>query len=1470
MDYNEQQRIADMEAQEQIARDDSLQLQQMIEAEQAAVEQETQFIEQTQGLSGPEQPQQQPVQQQQEPEQEQSTESKDSGWDEAAYRRGEYDDKPYWDRIDDNGIQRPVSTSPFMDENGQLDLSKTAQTGGEFDRATLTSIADFAVDTLNFIPYQLGFGSPIPKIPKFENELAQSSRDIQGLMIPMVVGNAAALRGINAIPAVKNSAYLTSAAPKMVGTRLLETGVGATVSAISATSREDSVSGTLKQNYPRSFGWLPDFIATNENDSPDEKWRKNIVEGVFLDSTMGVIESGFALARKSSRNAEVMNWVPKNEQGDAWFDRNLPRASPEEARQYFMDVQIQKAGDEPFDSAYASAERKWKALSKADKKKYRVIANNNEPEIVSRKVSEGQNSQLDEIGQYNLERNVREVETEVPITSGRDYYIDEARKVNSELEGVNEFDFGKQFDELDDATKTGWDEAQVANRPVTRQMTRELNLDQPVFGVHDVYGYRESGVRQLDELGVVGASVDAARIQGQIGTYHGRLGNMLSDSAIKLSNDSGQMMVDDISRGLAGELKAAGQYGYVTNTGQAIDFPQIQEAGDFLASRLYNTSPEEMQEMLRPYFGKVSKGGVQALKTEGGQAIAKVLEQYRKDFLDPDLLRAQGLLSTSLSGQVADTAQGVRLMSGTEALERGTEQVLDRLEYLMNMKAQADATKASSIRLGNLWDQLNTWGPNASTNKEMRRALKQWKNTQIDDKNALASIKQNTHRTVETMRAISKQQPELMEPFLFAYEMTDGAINSMHSLNRFYNESTAVWKKALVDGASDIPSIYNKAWWSNVYNNMLSSFATPISAVKSGVVTGLARPIADGAGSIISGDQRAIRRGWYMYSSMIDTTANAADYMKRVWNKAGTDPNIPGQRVSSQTQNMKQVEIVRRVAKAKAAAGEPAAQIFVDSMDNMIDIAGDPNLRVSSRAMSAWDGFWESVVGQWEARGRAFTQLTDDAATDLRPDQMDALAKNIYGQMFDETGMMTDDAVKYASGELTFNLDSGYNDGLNKLIETLPILKGFTMFNKTMVGAMGYTASSNPLGLFINKVNKFELPYEQMDGAKVEQLLQERSIKFSNPMEARDEYTRLRNELKGRKAIGATAMTLAGGMFMNDRLRGDGLYDKQADAARREYDRSYENRTYKGWDGKWYSYDGLGAISDYIALTATIMDNGLFWANGKAALRNQDMNENIRAMGHVLGSTLTERSTYAQLEPLFDILRGDPGALTRWSGGFLNSATVPGANAVSQFNQVLDSSKRIVEQNVLAIAASRTPLNTTMPKRWNPIDGKAVGEQTNFWARIWNASRTWKVTGETSPNSEFISKVGFDMRPSIFSNGKGVKYSGEQQEEIMSLIGERGWFSSSIERIRKEVDSEKFRESFREAQRAGLNPDLATFGGVNKRLRQALNESVKLAEAELSSRDAITRQTTGNREINEALKRGDVDRATELQNFYKQ
>ena len=86
-------------------------------------------------------------------------------------------------------------------------------------------------------------------------------------------------------------------------------------------------------------------------------------------------------------------------------------------------------------------------------------------------------------------------------------------------------------------------------------------MDVALKGVHDMYDYTEVGVRTVDDFGIVGASIDAARIARNLDTVHGRLGNVISEPALKYG--VAHLVLDRMSSWvLLIQLHKAGEYWY--------------------------------------------------------------------------------------------------------------------------------------------------------------------------------------------------------------------------------------------------------------------------------------------------------------------------------------------------------------------------------------------------------------------------------------------------------------------------------------------------------------------------------------------------------------------------------------------------------------------------------------------------------------------------------------------------------------------------------------------------------------------------------------------------------------------------------------------------------------------------------------------------------------------------------------------
>jgi hypothetical protein len=377
----------------------------------------------------------------------------------------------------------------------------------------------------------------------------------------------------------------------------------------------------------------------------------------------------------------------------------------------------------------------------------------------------------------------------------------------------------------------------------------------------------------------------------------------------------------------------------------------------------------------------------------------------------------------------------------------------------------------------------------------------------------------------------------------------------------------------------------------------------------------------------------------------------------------------------------------------------------------------------------------------------------------------------------------------------------------------------------------------------------------------VTELLAQRGIK-ATPENAKYAYENIRAELKGRKAIGMLSVMGATGLFMSDRLTGDGLYDKEKQRVRNET--GWQKRSIRLPGGEWVSYDGIPGVSDWLALTATVMDNF-------DVLNTAELEENLRAAGFVLSATITDKSMLAALEPLNDVIRGDVGAINRWTSSFASSAVMPGASLMAEFARLMMPAKKELENNFFDLLANRNPvMKPSLPNKYDWIDGGLVGEPSNFWTRVWNTYFPWKVSDAVSPEKQFLIDIEYDARPSLRTNGRGVDYTNEERSEVMNIMGEQGYFRDAIREVMASQDAKEFRKEFKRARDMNLAPNLEDFRQIHYYLDSALRSSMRMAEANLSNRDGVYQKTYQNEVLENFMKVGDLDGAQQFLNDMKQ
>ena len=1203
----------------------------------------------------------------------------------------------------------PVETSPFRKPDGTLDLEKMRQYGAERDMDVVQGIADFGVDVLNVIP-----GVNIPKANDFENEVAQSVREISSVVVPtMVFGGAMKAAGTAANTRVGWSLGQNKFV-QWIGSRGVEALAGLGVGAVSSEYTEDNLAGTLKKRFPKTYDFIPDSMATLDTDSEDMKRQKNIYEdlgmGFVVDLAMGA--SKFITAAEST-----ITGLRKSNQ--------LVGETPE-ARAWLKENQPPKGLDDE------TAE-----------------------DIVTRAAIK-QEEALDEVGMYNYSMNP--------------------------------------------------------------------DLTQPLKGVHDMYDYTELGVRTVDDFGVVGAAIDSARIARNLDTVHGRLGNVISEPALKYSVSTpgaGQ----DVVLGLADQLHKAGSIG-MEGRNWKVTFKDVMDANEDLAIQLFDPrmSKEDVRKVLEPYIVR-GEDGTERLVEDGFAMASKALRSFGEELTGMDVARAQSILAGSLSGRVSDLSEGARLMSGTSAVREAQDKIVDMLQYISQLSASAKYYKNRKV---GLIQQVANGFRNIEGYNEA---------TALGAGEVAQRIFKDSQRFATSMRQIAANQPQLMDQFLLAYELTDGNIDTIIKMNKWISEMTVDLGKGIINLNPEVQNKIIAGVWSNIYNNILGIGST-VKALVGNFGGIIAQPTAHFAGALMSADLKGIQRGWVAYSSIGETLQRAMPYAGDVFMRASRNPQSvsSGTRIDLLLQSEREMEFLKKAAATQAAEGNNGLQYIVNQIELLNDFAKDPALRFGPNAMTALDGFNGVFNASAEARFRAMDELIASGKP-VTKENVKPIADKYYSQMFNSEGLLQDDAVKYATSEMALNIDTPMARGLDDLTRILPAAKPFMMFNATSINSIDIMGKYGPWAPWQRDVN--ELAYVRLDDLladenRVNELLKTRGFDIENMdvIAKQERLADLKYMARGRKAIGAIAMLGTYNLIMNDRLTGDGFYDKELQLARIK-NSNWKPRSIKGLDGKYYSYAQLGPIADWIALAANIGDN--FDSLGEAKMENLS-----QKMAFILSSAITNRTTLSTIKPLMDITSGNGAAINRWAAGFVNGLG-PMASLRGDFSRILSEGLLEVESDFMSQLNNRNRFvgalfDTKQAYVYSPVTGRKPNGY-GMMQRLYNAYSPIQVHPAQTPEEKFLEEVEFDIN-TTFRTKDGVRLLPEERSELFRLMGERGHFQDAIKEIMRDAGDWDSIQKLRELRSQGFKSDevgLKQWHDIHARLSEARRQAEEIAYAEMDA-----------------------------------
>ncbi len=1008
--------------------------------------------------------------------------------------------------------------------------------------------------------------------------------------------------------------------------------------------------------------------------------------------------------------------------------------------------------------------------------------------------------------------------------------------------------------ELNARTSDEFDATKFSDRPVEDQVLRgyakkehELNLLSEYYISRGeeppnwpTFTEGEKLVRSRDSDGIVGAMADEAQITNNIETGWGRIGNLLHEAGrkegIEFQNLTNRTLVSE----LTAELKAVKGVSKTLRSGKRITTRMIEQASRRLAATLLHprVDTDDILGILDEFKRSVEGS---AVRIAGKKGISSAVKQLKEQMLDLDVHKARAYLVTSEAGQVADFAEGARLMEDGASVSRTIDLMADRLEVLQVEKALANYEANSML------SNMNTWKSAVETGDA--RIMNAAADTIVGDASErLTEIIPKAKEWTETLKAVSRENPQFLRPFLLANEFTDGNVDSMYKLHQWAQDNLGVFKKAIYDGNPDVPSIINKAWWSNLFNSALSAVGTPFRAGAGNLTGLLGRGTATVFGAVVEGDYIRAQKAMTAHFALDDTLSKALEHMRLVFRKASTNPKEVSYVMRSDIalKTEKGLDSLRAYADAASENGEDGASMLLKVYEDLDALAMDPVLRLGGNSMTALDGFAKSVVANTEAKYIAINKLTQ-AGEEITDKKLRSVSEEIYNNWFDKNGMIANEAVDSITSEIALNADSPVVEGMNNFLKRFPAARSFIWFPRTTANVIDTFGKWSPAGILSSDYQKTWGP---LGRKKMAEFTQDEIVEFlkskGRPIDefASETFQMLRYEIKGKAAIGSLFVTAAGLAFTDGRCTGTGHYDKARQRLRLRSGWKPKTCQVPGTD-KVISYDWMGPLGDWLALTIDVADNFDSLTSG--------MQEDLyKKLMFLLGSSITNRSILSQLEPLHDVLQGNGAAAKRFATSFGNNL-VPLGSLRNELGKVLYPGLRQIRGELDEMLRNRNAWldaadpSRALPSLVDPIDGKPVGYQENWLIRVFNMGPI-KIHDKPSKERQFLIDIEFNSSPTMNLSQRGTALESHEITAINSKIGEMGLYQEQINIIMKDANKltytapdgtvyKGFVNIVQAARRGFISSeilDTTKYANIFSRLTLAYSRAKRLAEDNLA------------------------------------
>lgn len=904
------------------------------------------------------------------------------------------------------------------------------------------------------------------------------------------------------------------------------------------------------------------------------------------------------------------------------------------------------------------------------------------------------------------------------------------------------------------------------------EMVRALEADPQGFNGYNAWinepaEAQSRAVMNVDADGLR-AKADQVIIQSNNGTSNGRM-----TAAVTPSFQKKFMLAADGTQRAADLKEAFGTINpkiEVLRNGTRFTEEQVEASVNKFTKAIFNIDPSEVTALLDDFKTNLYQG--QEFLGEDEFRIAAYSFQRAFDTVfNPDNLKAAAMITQTAGDNVADASRATMLIGDIVDTTRQQELVLENMKLVTRELRAAQYIGGSILEAKKLVKNGNPAELAAWTAQQAEKFDEGFK-----------AAKAKGERIVDELKRISKENPEYLKPMIAAYDATNGKVDDLYKLQRYAEENIGLIKKGFIDGNPEVPSQVVQGLTAVRYNNVLSGLSAVRQAGGTGIVS-VAKPISAFAGALVTdptGKKGVLKRALYTYGGISENLKRAFKLMGDEWKYAVSNPEgamTRGRGDLMQTK-LNNYEVMEGMAEAWRQNGENGKAAMWNLAKGLSWYNNNPFVRYGTNAMFAMDGFLKSLVASWISRGKAYDEVFRATNGAFDESMFAAKQKELYSKVFDKDNLITDEAVRIASGELALNLDNEIVQRLEHLMEKVPFMRSLFMFPRTGVNALEFGWSFNPvsgLGGAIGRVRKVMNAKTQEE---ITEALAEHGLEYSD-----EAFHSLKAEYVGRQLMG-TAVVLGAGMWAAEgNLTGNGPQD--AAEKKRMMDIGWKPLSIKGPDGVWRSYQGFEPFDTLLGLVG----DWAFQANRVDQAWSEDFGRKIM---YSISMNVANKTFLSGFEPLVSMLSGDEGAWNRFMAMQADSM-LPYTGARSLLSKAITPQLKDVENDFGAYLANRNRFLFSENDVLKDMLDIYTGQPINYHEPLTAAANAmlpfFKSNGGMEPWRQWLLTTGWDNLQTVRINpGNKEPLTPDQRQFVNNWIAQNAGLADKIEQMRTAPD----------------------------------------------------------------------------------